>query len=215
MKRVNGWAYPDADDFMSHEMKADGTYQIGHLKIALGFVTDRRCAVDGGAHVGTWSKVMAGLFDRVLAFEPSPDTAEALRANMDAFGCRNVQVIEAAVGDLVSQVSMAPLDPRAADMKNTGARYIDTSGGRIPMMTIDALELDALGFLKLDIEGAEPLALQGASDTLRRCRPIVLFENKGFCRRFGFKKTGPADVLTLLGYRQLATAGCDLIWGPR
>ncbi len=213
MKTIKGWAFPDVDDFMVHEMKADGTYQKSHLLIAMGFVTDRRCAIDGGAHVGTWSKLMAGLFDRVIAVEPSADTFEALTTNLQTFDCLNVEPRQVALGATSGSVTMV-LDGRQLALANTGGRYA-TAGGAIPCEAIDDWHLPALGFLKLDIEGSEVHALQGAAATLERCRPIVLFEDKKFWKRYGLKGDAPQTLLTSLGYRPLTRVGCDDIWGPR
>lgn len=214
MKTVAQWAYPDADEFMASEMKPDGTYQASHYRSALQFVTDRSLAIDCGAHVGTWTRLMAHDFQRVIAVEPSADTFEALAANMRTFDCRNVELLNAAVGAVAGFVSIAPLDPRAEALKNTGARYVQ-AGGEIPCHRIDAWRLDTCGFIKMDIEGSEPLALEGAVVTLQRCRPIVLFECKGFWRhRYGKAIDAPQQVLTAAGYRELAVAGKDRIWGP-
>lgn len=212
MKYDRGWAYPDVDDFMHHEMKDDGTYQASHLAIALKYVTDWSCALDGGGHVGTWARPMAAKFARVIAAEPSPDTFEALEVNMIAFGCANVELMNVALGAVPGSVTMQ-LDGRAAELKNTGGRYVAEAEKGIPRITIDSLNLSSLGFLKLDVEGSEPLALLGARATLKRCRPIVLFENKGLWRRFGLAPDAPQQILTKAGYQQLEKAGCDLIWG--
>lgn len=213
MKIVHGWAYPDVDDFMWREMKADGTYQAGHLHMALTYVTDFSLAIDGGAHVGTWSRLMSQAFAKVIAVEPSPDTFEALTVNIAAFQCGNVDLRPIAIGAAVGHVSMA-LEGRAAAANNTGGRFVQ-AGGVIPVERIDDWQLPTCGFLKLDIEGSEPLALEGARETLVRCRPIVLFEHKGFCRRYGLPPDASQRVLESVGYKQLSIAGKDQIWGPR
>lgn len=213
MKTVNGWAFPDVDEFMAGEMKADGTYQASHLRLALKHVTDWGVAIDGGAHVGTWSRLMAERFGRVIAVEPSPDTFECLVENMRAFGCSAVEARQVALGAVPGKVSMI-LDGPQAERKNTGGRYVGP-GSDVPQQTLDSWNLESLGFLKLDVEGSEPLVLMGARATLARCRPIVLFENKGLCRRFGLKPVAAQDVLAAAGYRELEIAGCDRIWGPR
>lgn len=212
MKAVHGWQFPDVDDFMWREMKPDGSYQAGHLRMALNYVTDFSLAIDGGAHVGTWSKLMAQAFERVIAVEPSPDTFEALVANMAAFNCFNVDPKPVALGKEAGHVTMA-LDGRAAAASNTGGRFVQ-AGGEIPVERIDDWQLPSCGFIKLDIEGSEPLALEGALETLKRCKPIVLFECKGFWRRYGLPKDAPQQVLSSLGYRELAIVKCDRIWGP-
>jgi hypothetical protein len=105
------------------------------------------------------------------------------------------------------------LDPKEAARQNTGGRYVQ-DGGEIPRITIDSLGLPSLGFLKLDVEGSEPFALMGARETLKRCRPIVLFEDKYHWIRYGLRPDAVEAVLRQAGYRSLARAGGDAIWGP-
>lgn len=212
MKQQYGWAFPDADDFMVHELKPDGTYQATHLEAALARVTDWRCAIDGGAHVGTWSRILSGRFDRVIAIEPSADTREALAVNLATFGCHNVEVKAIALGAIAGTASMV-LDGRGADLKNTGARWAHP-GGTIPVETIDSWALPALGLLKLDVEGSEVNALRGARETLQRCRPVVIYEDKGLWKRYGERRNAPAQVLASVGYREVQRVRCDLIWMP-
>ena len=215
MRLVNGWQFPDADTFMANALRPNGDhakwlYQIGHLEAALRYVTEWSCAIDGGAHVGTWSRVMADRFDQVIACEPSPDTFACLALNLrdTAVDCRNV-----ALGDVAGSVEMH-IRPEQAERGNTGARFVQ-AGGSIPMITIDSLDLPSLGLLKLDIEGSEYMALKGAAETLRRCRPIVLYEDKHLWHRhYGTAKDAVSKLLTGLGYRHLERVSMDEIWGP-
>jgi FkbM family methyltransferase len=198
---------------MVSEMAMDGTYQLSHLEAALAHVTDFRTAFDGGAHIGTWSKILAQRFGRVIAIEPSPDTFTCLDYNMTAAGCTNVERLPVAIGAAPGVVAMA-LDAPNQARANTGARFAKP-GGTIPVITIDSLDLPDLGFLKLDVEGSEPMALRGAKATLTRCRPIVLFENKWlWTRHFGLPKHAVRDFLIAVGYRQIGQISCDQIWGP-
>lgn len=213
MNQRHGWAFPDADTFMANELQPDGTYQYANLVAALKHVIDFRVAVDAGAHVGTWSKVMAGRFERVLAFEPSPDTFDCLVSNLATYGCTNVMPYAVALGASHGSVSMM-LNAEHRAQGNTGARYV-REGGDIPRRTLDSYALPALGFLKMDIEGSEYAALQGATETIRRCRPVILFENKWlWSRYFAFPKEAVAHFLHKVGYRKLERVSCDEIWGP-
>lgn len=212
MKFVNGVAFPDADEFMAAEMQADGTYQKANLQAGLRFVTEFGCAIDAGAHVGLWSKLLADAFDKVVAFEPSPDTFACLHENMRTI--EHVQCEPYAVGAASGVAGMA-LDEKNAQRANTGARRI-AEGTDVPVATIDSYRLDRVGFIKLDIEGSEPFALQGAVETIRRCRPIILYEHKFlWTRYYGLPKSAVDDILLAHGYRELARAACDAIWGPR
>lgn len=209
---ANGWAFPDADDFMCHQIDAEGHYQWPQLQAVLALLPPtRRVVVDGGAHVGTWARVFSQSFERVLAFEPSPDTYACLAANMAAFGCTNVEVHHAALGAATGNGRMV-LDPTNTLKKNTGGRRVQP-GGPVPVVAVDRLALPVLDFLKLDVEGSEVAALLGAVETIRRCRPVVLFEDKKlWAKYYGWPKDAPMTFLRGQGYRLIGQAGRDQIW---
>lgn len=213
MKLVSGFAFPDEDTFMALEIKADGSYQKPHLEAALPYVKDFACAIDGGAHVGTWSALLAKRFALVIAVEPAPDAFECLAQNMRPY--QNVECRQVAVAHGSCSSAALALDAKQAKRGNTGGRYLSPDGvGSVQCQTIDSWNLKRLGFLKLDVEGYEPFALNGAAETLCRCKPIVLFEAKQFHVRYGLEPHAPETFLTSIGYRFLAAAGHDQIWGP-
>lgn len=214
MKLVAGLAFPDADQFMVSQVDHEGLYQIDNLRAGLRYVTNFDCAIDGGAHVGCWSSVMSKAFTSVIAVEPSPDTFEALDWNLTQGGYANVTRKNVALGDQPGTVTMT-IDPDQQARANTGARYVK-AGGSIQVETIDSWALQSLGFLKLDIEGSEYVALRGAVETIRRCQPIVLFENKWlWTHHYGLPKNAVASLLEGLRYRLLAQVSRDQVWGPR
>ncbi|HNB59890.1 MAG TPA: FkbM family methyltransferase, partial [Phycisphaerales bacterium] len=51
------------------------------------------------------------------------------------------------------------------------------SGERVPVTTIDRLELPRCHLLKIDVEGMELEVLRGATQTLARLRPLLYLEN--------------------------------------
>lgn len=212
MKFHSGIAFPDADRHMAEHMRPDQTYQGDHLTAALRHVTDWSCAIDAGAHVGLWSRQMAAKFGRVLAFEPAADTFECLQFNTQGFD--NIRCHQVALGDAPDRVSMS-WSPASAERANTGGRYVQP-GGDIAVITIDSLSLESLGFLKLDIEGYEPKALAGAAETIARCKPVILFENKWhWSHTYGLPKNAVIDILNGLHYQELERVGGDAIWGAR
>lgn len=208
----HGWAYPAADDFMWREAKPDGSYQRRHLDAAMTFVTDRRVAIDGGAHVGQFTKPLAALFDHVIAVEPAEDTFACLVANVARFRLLNVEVKQAALGSRVGYVSLA-LDAKQTARGNTGGRFV-VPGGGIPVERIDDWKLPYVGLIKLDVEGSEPDAINGAIETIASCKPIILFEDKEFSRRYGFYPRATQNLLTTMGYTFLQAISHDEIWGP-
>lgn len=147
------------------------TYELPDIMTSLKACKNFRVAIDGGAHVGGWSIYLKEHFRRVLAFEPAPDNFECLK--------RNVPEVEAYHGALtrsdVEEVRIV-CGPRGKSVswRVTDDAEVDTIGVR--GYSIDGLNLPHLDLLKLDIEGHEHEALLGASETIQRCRPVVIIE---------------------------------------
>lgn len=204
--------FADGDDFMRAEYEQQGgSYQRAHLDRAMFHVKQFRGAVDGGAHVGTWTIPISKLFTRVEAFEPADDTFEALRKNLADAGIENVTTHRMALGEGPGTARLA-LEPKQAARRNLGARYV-TGGKGTAVIDLDSFGLETVDFIKLDVEGYEPMALKGAKATLLRCKPVVLFEDKWLWNRYGLPMRAPHDFLASLGAREIDRAGKDAIWG--
>lgn len=211
MKFVNGWAVPDWDEFVGPRIDKNGGYQRSHLNAALARVTKWDLAVDGGGHIGTWSKPMAERFAKVVTFEPSADSFACLARNLAGIG--NVQLRHQALGATPGRARMTlEGHDRAIELKNTAALFV-RPGDDVEVITLDSLELPALDFFKLDVEGSEVVALQGAEQTLRKYRPLILYEDKGLWKRYGYKRNAVAIFLDTLGARHLERVSMDEIWG--
>ena len=153
---------------------ADGNaYKTEDIAIALSHVQGNRVAIDGGAHVGAYTRAMAGHFETIYAFEPTPDTFAALTRNLQDWGLADrVHARQVALSDRHENVRLS-LSPW---QRSISRRIVGP--GDIPTILIDDLELAVLDFIKLDVEGYELRALRGAEATLKRCRPVVMFEDK-------------------------------------
>lgn len=211
MKIVHNLAFPSEDEFLVAHVAPDGRYQRDNLDAAMRYVRGRTLAVDGGASIGTWTLPMSGWFERVICFEPAADTFECLVHNLR--NVSNAELHQQALGKEHGTVTMTlEGHPRAVELRNTAARYIK-KGGVIPCVPLDSLALPALDFFKLDVEGSEVDALLGGAATVTKFRPVVLFEDKGLWKRFGYKRRGPQDLLTRWGAHHFERSGTDEIWG--
>lgn len=209
MKFKNGLAFPDADEYLFDRLPDSGVWQAEAFIEGLQACKNHRTALDGGAHIGTWSLALSEKFTNVIAFEPAPDTFEALTLNTGKTD--NITINNQALGQKHDHVKMT-WTKKDKRRNHTGARYVK-SGGTIKMIPIDYLNLHDLDFLKLDLEGAEPLALFGAVKTLKRCKPVVVFEDKGFCSRFNFGHDASRNILTKLGAVEFKKCGINRVWG--
>lgn len=161
-------------------------------------------AIDAGAALGDHAVPYAravGQTGKVLAFEPNPDFAQCLRHNTRQFPW--VTVAEGALGEQPGMVSLVR-NP------NVGASHVE-SGGVIPMVKLDSINLQRCDFLKADVEGWELPLMRGAAKMIGRCRPKMLLEMQaGHMSRLGLNYKMVFDYLAELKYRFAALDGGSL-----
>lgn len=133
----------------------------------------------------------------IHAFEPHPSTFR------DLAGC----VTQAGLDELATchNLALSNRDGEAfihfPDGLHSGSAEVNTlaQGTQITMRRLDSLPLRAPDVIKMDVEGHELEALQGATATLQSARPFIVFENK---RNYQMpaQTLGPLQFLAGLGY---------------
>lgn len=154
--------------------------------------------LDLGANLGVFATRAAkrvGPSGRVIAVEPHPGNFARLQGNARRNGLARLECVEAAAGDREGQVELFVHD--------RGINHSITRGSgksvTVPLRTVDGLVrergLERVDFLKIDIEGAVPGALRGASETLKRFRPLISLE-----RDSAAESVGLDEILKSHGY---------------
>ena len=175
----------------------------GTVLKALRHVTDWTLALDGGAHVGVVSRHLAEHFENVIAVELAPDTTECLKQNLEGLG---VRIINAALGDRPGRVGYE------GDRSDKSSVRCVVPGDDVEVITIDSLELPSCGFIKLDLQGYDYLALLGAEQTLKAYHPVIIFEHKSKCfSRYGTDPDAPKSFLQSCGYVTFKRSSPDVI----
>jgi FkbM family methyltransferase len=126
--------------------------------------------VDVGAHIGYFALLAAKLVGeegRVFAFEPVPDTYQLLCRNIEANNLKNIVPIPKAVWNQ-GGISMFTIRPESLAESSLGDRGY---GKQVEVETVrlDDFFSDYVGkvdFVKMDIEGVEPAALEGMESVL-------------------------------------------------
>lgn len=161
--------------------------------------------VDVGANVGVFSVWAAQRGAEVIAVEPSPANREQLERNVYAhngIGERITLIAKAIAGE--------PGFVRIMDEHKSGGAWTQPAPEGVPTITLDeVIPADGCDFLKLDVEGAEFSAIEGATfDALRRCKAIAVeFHNEPMLDRavpegsFGrmVEKLGEVFTLEIIG----------------
>ena len=184
-----------------------------------------------GASDGRHSYVMTQVAPkaRIYAIEPSAFSFEVLKLTVALHGIADrVTPVHAAVGDKPGQMLLvtprkisgrmgrayafvaeaAPKGKVRPDLEDTGSEVQPT-----PVVTLDGFcaerGIDRVDFIRMDIEGAELMALNGARGILDRDRPSVLLEIHPvmLAARFGGTAEAVVELFTRRGYRMFALNG--------
>jgi FkbM family methyltransferase len=140
-------------------------------------------AIDAGANIGVVAVPMAQALKSggggVIAYEPQRMLFYALCGTAALNDLRNLYAYNQAVGAKNDWITVPDLDYGAAqDFGQLSLVGGDPSapGDRVPVATIDGLELPRLDFLKIDVEGMELDVLKGGEQTLRAHQPWCWIE---------------------------------------
>jgi FkbM family methyltransferase len=138
-----------------------------------------RDAIDVGANDGSYVHYLRRHAKRVIAFEPMPVLARALRRKFR----RGVVVESMALSDGAGTVSLRM--PVVDGVVVTGCSTVSSTASatypghraiEVPMDRLDNVYGDDVGFIKIDVEGHELAVLRGGSGTIQREHPNVLIE---------------------------------------
>jgi len=157
--------------------------------------------VDVGANMGKHTVVLSKQLNKngkVIAIEPEPNNFKILEKNIKLNKLKNVIPLNLACYDSNGFLDLY-LDAEGA---GTGHSLAEKVGPKISVKirTLDnilkELKIKKVDIIKIDVEGAEPNVLKGATKILKKDHPKIIFEaldNKGLNKtkkvlsEFGYK----------------------------
>lgn len=186
-------------------------YQGRKQLAALDLCKQRRTAVDVGAHCGLWSFNLAHAFEEVQAFEPMEIHRDCFHKNVfESLGDRKVEVHLWACA-LGEQQGLVRLESEKGSSGNT--RIV--GDGDVEVRTLDSFEFSEVDLIKIDTEGYELHVLRGAVETIERCKPVIVVEQKrDMAEQMGLPKLGAVDFLLERGYKVAKEISGDYLCIP-
>lgn len=170
---------------------------IDHVEIVMlaqlmGAIGTDLTFLDIGANFGTYSIALAravGPRGKVHAFEPQRIIYNLLVGSVALNSLTNVYCHNVAVGDREGRVEIPqfdysrPLNFGSIEFTGTQREPLAQTPVRDPsrveyvaLATIDRFEFEKVHLMKIDAEGMELQVLDGAINTIRRCRPVLYVE---------------------------------------
>lgn len=186
-----------------------GSYEADKQERMRVLVQPGMVAYDIGANAGFYTMALArlvGAQGTVCAFEPFAENAANILEHLKLNGCGNTTLFQVAVSDRngLSAFHVA---------QNNSEGHLGKSGEyRVPTVSLDALiETDKLpipDFVKMDVEGAESMVLEGASKLLEMKKTIWVIALHG-----GAQRQMVGSLLTGHDYRIYRLDGSEIVAG--
>jgi len=148
------------------------------------YVNKSSIVIECGCHIGTHSIPLASLCKTFYGFEPLPDTYDVLIKNVELNNINNAFIYKKGVADKEGSTEylwISGNNPGSSGLNNNPMGkpvWINPTDKNIvvDLTTIDLLQLDKLDFMKIDVEGYETLVIEGAINTIKKCRPVIIIE---------------------------------------
>ncbi len=164
-----------------------GTYEPELRAVFRDVLSSGAVAVDVGANVGWHTLLMARLVGecgRVLAVEPNPSVRARLIEHLALNRVAQVEVVPCVLGDREGTVAFRAPDASDSTAGDGHVLAADEGAGddviRVPTRTLDAIVeasgVERLDLVKIDVEGFEWPVLAGATRSIERFRPRIVFE---------------------------------------
>lgn len=194
------WVFA-SDVYVSRSLALYGEYCAAEANIFRQLVRPGQTVVEAGANLGSHSILLARLCapGRFYAFEPQRRVFQVLCTNLTINGIGNAFAYPDALGAEDGEAFIPEMDFTAPGNFG-GISMGELQGGtKLPVQVrrLDTLHLDALHFLKIDVEGWESSVLLGATETIMRHRPVLYVENDRHERQGAL-----IAQIAGLGYRQ-------------
>ncbi|MDJ0752663.1 MAG: FkbM family methyltransferase [Ardenticatenaceae bacterium] len=171
------------DYFAGAHLAEHGVYEIKVTSYIEKLIKEGDFVIDIGANIGYHTMNFARLVQsrgRVFAFEPNPHNLELIELSKAENGFTNIKLFPYAVGneETVLDLVIEGWQSNAHLFNQTDLNSRSITRIPVKVTKIDkALQgVEKLDFVKMDAEGAELMILNGMKETLKRHRPVIIFE---------------------------------------
>lgn len=179
------------------------------------------CALDVGSNIGITSLYLSNYFKHVYSFEPNPKTYRLLKLNAEACLTKNIFPNELALSDKAGTVEicdfnpfhsgMTRMNPLESQLSNRFSEKFAITNYTAQADTIDNFvknnKISNVSLLKLDVESHEENVLFGASSTIEKFSPAIIFED------WLTRNSNESELRTHLrglGYKNFLTLNTDI-----
>ena len=171
-------------DYVANSIKQGISFDEEIIDIIKKYYKPGTAILDIGANYGQMSVLLSQFVEnkgkgKIYSFEAEPFVGNILQKNISINNCNNASVVMGAVYNKVGEKLIFP-EPDFKRFSSFGSYGIDPlakNGRVVETITIDSLNIpEVVSFIKVDIQGSDLFALQGARDTIMKYKPAIIFE---------------------------------------
>jgi FkbM family methyltransferase len=166
----------------------NGTHEKLETELFEKMAQDSMVVVDIGANIGYYTLIAAKLVGNkgiVYAFEPEPSNYKLLCENIAINGYANIVPIQKAVSNTTGKATLY-VDKAIGDVSSFAKDNVLTHSKNVDCLEVETITLDdffertvgddRIDLMKIDVEGAEELVIDGAERVLRNNRLKIFME---------------------------------------
>ena len=218
-------AYFKNDMAFADALKQDKIYEEDFvMELLQDTIKSSKTILDIGSHAGSHTVLYKHINPdcEIYCFEPQSEMYDLLHHNISKNNFTNVIALNNGVANISIKSSMSKsvldgdnigkaIEYGTGKRFNLGGLQIGNGGEEIETITIDGLGLKSCDYIKIDVEGFEPLVLMGAKNTIEKFHPTILFESnhkvisKEMAEKFGlsYPVESSFDILKAHGYKEI------------
>jgi FkbM family methyltransferase len=172
------------DQYVGRSFDVYGEYSEGEVEIFRFLINPGETVLDIGANIGALTIPLSrivGRHGKVVAFEAQHLMYYVLCGNVAINNLMNVDCWLMAVGEKRGSIDVPVVDTSSEgnfgslSLKQTYEGVIHTKS--VPMVTVDSATLTSCNFIKIDVEGMEADVIKGATETIKKHKPVLCVED--------------------------------------
>lgn len=199
-------------DVIINSMKLGQLFDSNIINIAEKYIKENSSVIDIGCNLGQMSIHFSKLLNntgKVYSFDADDYIFDIFKKNIISNNCSNIESVFGAVYNENNKIMVFPKqDFKRFKAYGSYGLDLDSKDGReVKSLTIDSINFEyPVSFMKIDIQGSDLFALQGARNTILKYKMPIIFEfEEQFQENFNTCFGDYVDFVNSINYKFVKT----------
>ena len=181
--RYGKMIYNTKDIYVGKSFENYGEFSELEVELFRDCLKESNAVLDVGANIGSHTiafRSIVGDSGMVIAYEPERINFNTLCGNVAINNYRNIYCFQNAVGSKPGTIAVPELNIEKTENYGGISLTKDYSSAHhytVPLVTVDQFRFGKINFIKIDVEGMETEVIDGAAESIQRCKPFLYVEN--------------------------------------